>query len=435
MRYGLAWLLILGVLGVGQVFAQTAPAPASEEKKPAEEKEQASASPSAAAPSVNTAAAETDYGCCVWAQTDYLLWWVKDAPLPVPLVTTGNPAVGFNPNLVDTVNTAGALGQPGTQVLFGDRSIPFPVASGVRVAAGVWFQEEQRLGIEGSGFLLQRLTSNFSAASDNSGFPPLYFPIFSALAGAERGIPIADPLRGFSGSVAVASSLRLGGAEGDLLFTFYRTPCLAFSLLGGFRYADLREDLQIHNPTTDLLFGNVMILNDAFQTTNQFYGGQFGARLAVATERFGLDLTGKFAVGSAHQIVNIEGNITQLGPNPLVPPGPGTFPGGIFTQLTNIGRHNPNPFTIPFAVLPSLDLRVGYQVTEWLRVSAGYEVLYWTQVLRPGNDIDRVVNLSQNAVLDPSGVGTLVGAARPAPLFVRSDFWAQGISLGLEFRY
>jgi len=32
-------------------------------------------------------------------------------------------------------------------------------------------------------------------------------------------------------------------------------------------------------------------------------------------------------------------------------------------------------------------------------------------------------------------VAKLVGPAQPAPLFVRSDFWAQGINVGLEFRY
>ena len=62
-------------------------------------------------------------------------------------------------------------------------------------------------------------------------------------------------------------------------------------------------------------------------------------------------------------------------------------------------------------------------------------MMYWIRVLRPGNQIDHGVNLTQNAVLDPNGVGMLVGPARPVPPFNRSDFWAQGLSLGLEFRY
>ncbi len=45
------------------------------------------------------------------------------------------------------------------------------------------------------------------------------------------------------------------------------------------------------------------------------------------------------------------------------------------------------------------------------------------------------INLTQNAVLDPNGVGAPIGAAQPAPQFNRTDFWAHGVTFGLEFRY
>ena len=51
--------------------------------------------------------------------------------------------------------------------------------------------------------------------------------------------------------------------------------------------------------------------------------------------------------------------------------------------------------------------------------------------MRPGNQIDRNLNLTQGAL----GNGALTGVALPAPLFNRSDFWAQGINLGFEFRF
>ncbi|HKI30681.1 MAG TPA: hypothetical protein VKA46_02230 [Gemmataceae bacterium] len=54
-----------------------------------------------------------DVGGRFWGGADSLLWWVKDGPLPLPLVTTGNPS---DPH-------PGALGQPGTHVLFGDHSL------------------------------------------------------------------------------------------------------------------------------------------------------------------------------------------------------------------------------------------------------------------------------------------------------------------------
>ena len=31
--------------------------------------------------------------------------------------------------------------------------------------------------------------------------------------------------------------------------------------------------------------------------------------------------------------------------------------------------------------------------------------------------------------------GALVGPSQPSPLFNRTDFWAQGVTFGLEFRF
>src|SRR5580698_2208341 len=63
-------------------------------------------------------------GCCTgsrfWGSAEYLLWWTKNAPLPVPIVTTGDPAVGF-----PALNTAGAIGSNGTRVLLGDSNVNF----------------------------------------------------------------------------------------------------------------------------------------------------------------------------------------------------------------------------------------------------------------------------------------------------------------------
>jgi hypothetical protein len=355
--------------------------------------------------------------------------------MPAPIVTAGNPAVGFDPTFANIVNTAGAIGQPGTQVLLGNGAISFPGASGLRVTLGGWCDTEQRLGIEGGGFVLQQVANRFSAASNEAGTPALYFPIFSEIAGAERGIPIADPLRMFSGSVTAVSSLQFWGAEGNVLCAIYRRPDMTFAMLAGVRTLSLQEQFQLQNTTRDLLFGNVVVLNDSFRTSNQFYGGQLGARLNLQRGRLGLDVAVKLAVGSAQQVVDIAGNITQLGPNALVPPGPGAFPGGLFAQPSNIGRLNPNTVTVPFMFVPALECKLAYQVTPHFRITAGYDLLHWTDVVRPGKQITHNVNLTQNAVLDPNGVGTLIGPAQPGPTFLRSDFWAQGMTFGLELSF
>ena len=57
----------------------------------------------------------------------------------------------------------------------------------------------------------------------------------------------------------------------------------------------------------------------------------------------------------------------------------------------------------------------------------------WNDVVRPGNQIDRVVN--PNIVPTDQDFGVAGGPRRPAPLFNSSDFWAQGVNFGLHFRY
>ena len=91
------------------------------------------------APSVGTADCSASYRC--WARVDYLLWWVKNSPLPVPVVTTGDPRVGFSPTLAATVNTAGAIGQAGTGGLVGGNAVKLPPVSGLSLTLGGWVDD------------------------------------------------------------------------------------------------------------------------------------------------------------------------------------------------------------------------------------------------------------------------------------------------------
>jgi hypothetical protein len=65
-------------------------------------------------------------------------------------------------------------------------------------------------------------------------------------------------------------------------------------------------------------------------------------------------------------------------------------------------------------------------------VFAGYDFMYMNSVVRPGNQVDRNINLTQSSVL---GYGAINGPAFPAQQFNRTDFWAQGATFGFEFRY
>ena len=88
-------------------------------------------------------------GSSFWASADYLLWWLRGAPLGVPIATTGSAAD----------RRPGALGQPGTQIVSPrtlDYRSPF---SGGRLSLGMWLCDDHTTGVEASGFDLQTLSA------------------------------------------------------------------------------------------------------------------------------------------------------------------------------------------------------------------------------------------------------------------------------------
>ena len=70
---------------------------------------------------------------------------------------------------------------------------------------------------------------------------------------------------------------------------------------------------------------------------------------------------------------------------------------------------------------PRVCFTVGRQIGDNLTVTVGYTFLYLSDVIRPGDQIDRTVNFQTND--------------RPGVLFKETDFWLQGINVGLQWRF
>ena len=136
----------------------------------------------------------------VWTEVSYLLWWDTNGPLKVPLVTRGNPS--------DPI--PGALGQPGTSVLFGDNTLNYNALSAPRFTAGAWLDNEGTLGLEGSGFFLGQRGTSFAAAS-NAANPALYVPLYLTPGHTEGSYTLADPLLlgGVNGGFVLNSTSQL----------------------------------------------------------------------------------------------------------------------------------------------------------------------------------------------------------------------------------
>lgn len=378
---------------------------------------------------------EPPSACCTWASSSYLLYWVKDGPLPGPLVTTStNPA------------DVGALGAPSTRVLFGDSGLDYGTFSGLRASLGSWLESNRVVGIEASGLLLEQRSLGFAVRSGAGGTPLLAIPAFDPTAQtmgpfvtlppgvtppAEAGLFITQP-GSFAGGIAVTSASRLWDAEFNGIVNLVRGPQFQVDLLTGFRYLDLAESLTISTDSLGLagsgsFAGAFFTTADHFETRSQFYGGQVGARLELHRGKVHGSLLGKLALGSTHDVVE-RGGLTTIrnSQDPATPTG--TFAGGLLALPTNIGRQTEEHF----AVVPEVQAQIAYDWTPGVRTFVGYDFLWVSSVVRPGDQIDRAVNLSQVPAFGGAG---LSGPARPAPLFETSDFWAHGVRLGIEFRY
>src|SRR5258708_5835483 len=79
-------------------------------------------------------AAEPSSDSSIWVRAEYLLWWSKNSPDPVPLATTGNPLVAVPAGSPPV----GTIGGPTTQVLLGVAPIDTEGHSGGRFMAGYW---------------------------------------------------------------------------------------------------------------------------------------------------------------------------------------------------------------------------------------------------------------------------------------------------------
>jgi hypothetical protein len=349
---------------------------------------------------------------------EYLLWWAKGQRVP-PLVTTGpDEASGMN----------GILGQPGTVILFGGDTVSGGVRAGGRFTAGLWLDDEHALGLDASFFFLGQRSFHFIAGSD--AFPVLARPFFSLNSGAESAEESTTPGRSV-GSVTVEGPSRLWGIESNLNCQLC-CGCLGrLNVLGGFRYLELDEGLHVTEsllalPGAGTFAGSRIGVSDRFDTVNRFYGGQAGLVYSMEWDRWSLDCRGKVALGDDHEVVTIGGNQVIVSPGGAVT----TANGGLLALPSNSGRFSRDRF----AVVPEVGATVGFQVTEWCRLTMGYSFLYWSSVVRPGDQIDRVIDVTQIPNFNVPGARP-TGQARPAPTLHDTDYWAQGINFGVEFRY
>ena len=358
---------------------------------------------------------------CVWIAPEYIRWRTRG--MQVPALVTGAPS--GSPGTLDDANTS---------VLYGNGPIQDSWRSGVRVRAGLWLDKCGNSGLDVGFFYLGQGREKFVAQS--TGDPGIFRPFFNAATGKEDSELVAfiSPSLGsiLTGRVSVTSTTDFLGVDPNYRQNLCCGPNGRIDLLVGYRYLRLRDTLAIRE---DLMassadanaaapLGTQITVFDRFETTNDFHGGQVGIAGEISGGRWILNYRGTLALGATNQRVNIAGSTSSLQPDGTA----SNSTGGLLAQTTNIGSYTAERFS----VVPEVGLSLGYQLSKNLRVTGGYNFLYWSNVARAGDQIDRTVNAT--FIPNPGG-DPATGVIRPAYSQKDTGFWAHGWSVGMEWRW
>lgn len=363
-----------------------------------------------------------------WASMNYVAGWVNKPGLNSPLLTQGS--------VTDT--HPGALGQPNTTVLFGNDQYKFGPYNGIEASVGVNLTDEWSL--EASGLWLPTQNLNWRITSDANGNPLLARPVTNVQAGGIPGAFLTSVPGSVAGTTQIQASSVIWGVDGLAAYRFAVTPYLTGQFLIGYRNMELQEGLTIADSITPLTpsftflgntvapaMGTQIIDNDHFSTNNVFNGGEFGVRFNWQSgyDWFATTAYIKEALGVTSQTVSVGGSTTLLTAGAV----PVTASGGVLAQSSNIGDYNHNMFS------SITDGGFGIVITPWkyVRFEVGYSALFWSGVVRPGNQINPNVSYTQV----PTSQTYTGPAAGNQPGFVwhQSNITMQTLTVGMTFYY
>jgi hypothetical protein len=364
------------------------------------------------------ACCEGDWGCgaCYaprmhpWFRGEYLLWWEKSANLP-PLVSND------------------ALDVAGVNILFGGDSVDPGSRSGARFTLGSWLSQSQEVGIEATYMFIGNRLVNFHTSSDQvAGLARPFFnvsPDPDGLLPGKQDAQLVLPLNGTPGVIDINLGNDFQSFELLMRQAMFRQPGQRVDFLAGYRYSRFSEILQINETT------GVLQIIDSFGAGNQFNGAELGISAQTQHFRWSLEGVAKIGVGATRSTVAINGT-TKNGV---------TIQGGFLALPSNIGVYEQTNFTM----LPEIGATLGCNLTPRMKLTCGYSLLYWGKIVRPGDQIDagfdqtsHLVNVNVNPTQFPVPGGapaTPVSTPAPQARFTTTDFWAQGLSFGLDCRF
>jgi hypothetical protein len=127
------------------------------------------------------------------------------------------------------------------------------------------------------------------------------------------------------------------------------------------------------------------------------------------------------------QVASVDGSTTILRGGGFR--GPASTPGGFLTAGGNLGQRNDSRF----AVLPEGDVKLGFQVTSWANVFAGFTFMYLSSVARPQDQLGSQVAFPLSGL--PTSTTYSFPGVRTPPGVVDDDLWFYGFNFGVTIAY
>lgn len=398
-----------------------------------------------------------------YARGEYLNWWFSGMSIP-PLVVNA----GVNDSTIPPVPA------PPVSIVFGNEDVLDDDRSGGRITLGYFLDDYGKWGIEGDYLEFGEETLTFTDGGDGvttyvgrpyidatTGLPAVEDVALVDVITGDVAVTIDSSFRsagvrfrrnlccvaganvGCGDCVTCGTGVGMGGCDScsggvgaacpvcplitSKIGRFINGGTRHVDILYGFRWAELDERLGINE---DLVAADetTFLIDDIFDTNNRFIGGEIGFAVDWQRRRWSMEFLSKLAIGSTRQRVSISGQTIQDGV---------AFPDiGLLAQPSNVGTYERDEFS----VIPEVGLTAGYMLTQRLRLTLGYTLLYWSRVVRPGDQIDLHVNPEFLDLVDGDPSDTAADAAEIEPqspefVFRDTDIWAHGFNAGVDYRW
>jgi hypothetical protein len=345
----------------------------------------------------------------------------------MPVIAATAPPASTGPTLIPTA--PGFIGLTTISTVTNPLLIGTPpeVGGGGSYRMGYWLNAERTVAVEGSAFFVQGRSS-----FDLSGTPTTVKTRTFVNTTPDTFVGLFDDTTTTSLSGGMRDTLY--GADANFRMKAPYFGILPnFDVMVGMRYVGLDEKLTASAnsvftrtyqpalglpPPTD--FSNSFSSLDSFRIRNNFIGPQVGFSAEQHWGRFWVANENKLAVGAMIEDVSVSGStafsvaqtrvinlagipITVAAPGAPVTGTAGALPFGLFGQG--------NRDKTVFAVVPSGNIKVGYDITDMLSLTLAYNYLYMSSVGRVGDQIASPTDIRQ------------------------SGFFAQGITAGVKAKF